>query len=689
MSGTSTLLRDLAIALSAAAVTTVVFRKLRQPLILGYLVAGLLVGPNVPYFFTVDRHSIRALADLGVVVILFAIGLELSLTRLLRLGSTVLIASVLQIGLMLWVGYALGVAIGWTGVESLFLGSMLCISSTVIVAKSFEERRVAGRATQITFGLLIIEDVVAILLLAVLSAMTAGRGVSTASLAEQALRLGVLLAAFVAVGLLVVPRTLRFVAKFKNGETLLVSAIGLCFGGALLVETAGYSPALGAFLMGALVAEAGFGKRVEALVKPLRDVLAAVFFVSIGMLIAPGDLWSQAGAILGLSALVIVGKLVGASLGTFLGGENVRTSIQVGMSLGQIGEFSFLITEIGTLSGALPERFHTLAVGVCAVTSFLTPIKIGASERFASWIDRRMPHPMQTFFSLYASWVERIRRTEASESAMRRLRRSVLYLILDGIVMVAIIVAGAFLHEEAERTILDAIRIPPALVRSALVVVGVLLLSPFLFGVFRLARAIAAQLAEVALPPSAGGLDLGRAPRSAFIATLQLLIVGIIGIPILAATQPFLPPFRGGFVFAALIGLLAVAFWRSIRDMYGHARAGAEVVVQALASQAAHATDEETLTEIEHALPGVGSLGSCEIAEGADSVGQSLKELNLRGATGATAIAVLRESGDITSPTAGERLRAGDVVVLSGSRDAVREARARLTSEGVPPMQHS
>jgi len=689
MSGDSTILRDLAIALSAAALTTVVFRKLRQPMILGYLVAGMLVGRNFPYFFTVNEKSIHDLAELGVVVILFCIGLELSLTRLLRLGATVLFGSVFQIGLMIWLGYAIGKALGWTGIESFFLGSMLCISSTVIVAKSFEELKITGRIPQIAFGMLIVEDVVGIFLLAVLSTLTSGNEISAGDVAKEAMRLGAILAAFVAGGLFVVPRMLRFVAKFQSAETLLVSSVGLCFGGALLIASLGYSPALGAFLMGALIAEAGFSKRVESLVNPIRDVLAAVFFVSIGMLLSPTELIDQALIILLLSAVVVAGKLLGGSMGAFLGGENVRTSIQVGMSLSQIGEFSFLIAEIGTRSGTIPPKFHTIAVGVCAVTSFLTPMNVGAAERLSNWIDRRMPRPLQVFVSLYASWIDKIRRSEAAGSSLQRLRRFGLWLAVDALLMIGIIVAGSFLHESIEEAAMDWLKLPHSIVRGGTVVAGVLLLSPFLFGVFRLARAIAAQLAEVALPPSAGGLDLGRAPRSAFIATLQLLIVGIIGIPILAATQPFLPPFRGGFVFAAVIGLLAVAFWRSIRDMYGHARAGAEVVVQALASQAAHATDEETLTEIEHALPGVGSLGSCEIAEGADSVGQSLKELNLRGATGATAIAVLRESGDITSPTAGERLRAGDVVVLSGSRDAVREARARLTSEGAPPMQHS
>ena len=401
-------LTNLAMVLCVAAVTTVVFQRLRQPVVLGYLLAGLIVGPYLPVPLVADRAMVQAISELGLVLLLFGIGLEFTLAKLLHVGATAGIVAVVQVSILLLLGNAAARAFGWSSREALYTGAIVAISSTTIIAKAFEENRVGGRLRQLVLGVLVVEDLIAVLLLAGFTALSSGN-VSAGVLAGTAGRLALFLLVFLAVGMSTVPRLVRAVVALDRPETTVVACVGLSFGAALIAQRFGYSIALGAFLAGSLAAESGRAERIEHLLQPVRDLFAAVFFVSVGMLIDPALLVRHWAAVLVLTALVIVGKLVGVALPAFLTGAGVRTSIQAGMSLSQIGEFSFVIAGLGLSLGATRDFLYPVAVAVSAVTTLLTPWLIRGSGRFAELVDRKLPAPLQTFVALYATWIEGLR----------------------------------------------------------------------------------------------------------------------------------------------------------------------------------------------------------------------------------------------------------------------------------------
>src|SRR5512145_3153259 len=306
MHGARDLLEALAVVLGAAAVTTVVFQRLRLPVVLGYVLAGVLVGPNLALAFVADPGVVRTLSELGVILLMFALGLDLSLRKLIQIAPTAGLTALVEVNLMLLLGYATGRALGWSVPECLFAGGVVAISSTTIVAKAFDEQRVRGPLRDLVIGILLAEDVAAV------------AGVSAGQVTFTAVKLLAFLLAFVAVGIAAVPRLVRAVVRLDRPETTLVVTIGLCFAAALLARAAGYSTALGAFVAGVLVAESGQAHKVEPLVLPVRDVFAAVFFVSVGMEFDPRAVMGHLPAVAALALVVWTGKIAGVAAGAFV-----------------------------------------------------------------------------------------------------------------------------------------------------------------------------------------------------------------------------------------------------------------------------------------------------------------------------------------------------------------------------------
>ena len=357
-------LRDLTLVLTVAAITTVVFQKLRQPVVLGYLLAGMIISPNTPTPLVADLKTVHTLAELGVILLMFSLGLEFSFRKLIRVGPRAGFIALIQSSFMVWLGFVVGRMFSWTPLESLFAGAAIAISSTTIIVKAFREQDVKGPLASVVFAILIVEDLIAILLLAVLTAVATGAGVSAGSLLTTVLQLVLFLVAMLVLGYLIVPRAIRFVHALESSETILVACIGTCFALAFIAQAAGYSVALGAFMAGSLMAESGQEKKIEHLIEPVRDMFAAIFFVSVGMLIDPHLIAEHWTAVLALTALVIVGKLIGVASGAFVAGYGTRTSIEAGMSLAQIGEFSFIIASLGLSLGVVRPFLYPVAVAV-------------------------------------------------------------------------------------------------------------------------------------------------------------------------------------------------------------------------------------------------------------------------------------------------------------------------------------
>jgi len=675
-------LTSLTVVLAVAAVTTVVFQRLRQPVVLGYIIAGLIVGPHVPIPLVADPNVVQTLSALGVILLMFSLGLEFSLRKLMAVGPTAGLTALLQSSLMVWLGFTIGRLFGWTTLESLFAGAVIAISSTTIIAKAFEEQGIRGKLRELVVGVLIVEDLIAVLLMAVLTAIASGSGLAAGPLAATIGRLAAFLVGLVGIGLLLVPRAIRAISRLHRRETTLVASIGICFTIALLAQAFGYSVALGAFLAGSLVAESGEEKQIERLVEPVRDIFGAVFFVSVGMLIDPALVARHWPAVVVLTAAVVIGKVVGVSLGAFLTGSGMRTSVQAGLSLAQIGEFSFIIAGLGLALHATGEFLYPVAVAVSALTTLLTPWMIRASEPIAAWVDRKLPRPLQTFAALYGSWLEELRSRRPAATAMTGLRRLLRLLVLDAALIAAIIMVTSASMRGVVAFALDRLGLPEPVARALAIAAAIALATPFCVGVVRISRKLGLTLARLALPTEKDRrVDFAAAPRRMLVVTFQLAGVLLVGLPLLALTQPFLPGPSGALVLALVMVMLGVAFWRSATNLQGHVRAGAEVVLEALAAQSrprSTTTTTDTLEQVHQLLPGLGALAAVRLDLGSVVIGRTLAQVNLRGRTGATVLAITRADGGVLVPTAGERLRVGDVLAVAGTHEAIEAAKAAL-----------
>jgi len=681
-------LQDLALVLSVAAVVTILFRLLRQPTVIGYLLAGIILGPHIPIPLFADQDRIRTLAELGVILVMFSIGLEFSIRRLITLLPTSGLTGAIQLGGMFWLGYGVGQIFGWSAEESLFGGAMIAISSTMIVARTFAEEKVDAKLSEIVFGVLVVQDLAAVVLMAVLTAMAAGSGGASDAVVKTTGELAVFLVAAVVIGFLIVPRAVRALFRLGSRETVLVAGVGFCFALALLAHELGYSVALGAFLAGSLIAESGHGKEVERMIVPLRELFGAVFFVAVGMMVDPIVVFDSWAVVLSLTAVVLVGQSFLVALGTLLAGNDVRTSVRAGMSMAQIGEFSFIIAGIGVGTGVIRDFMYPVAVAVCLLTSFATPWMVRLSGRAARAIERRLPSAIQTFASLYGAWREQLRSRPRTGTAVgRRIRRLVGLLVLDGALLATVLIAAVIAHERYVPDLAVRLSLSPTLALILLLAVAALLALPFAIGMLRVARGLGITLARVVLPSVAGGaLDLAAAPRRTFVVTLQLAMTLLVGLPFLALTRPFLP-FWVGFVLLVLaMFALGLSFWRSARNLEEHVRAGAHLVLETLVRQAGEPKppQREPLDKVASTLPGLGQLTAVRLELDSPAIGRTLIDLDLRGLTGASVIAIGRAEGAVAAPTGRELLAPGDVLTLTGTTDAVAAA-ASLLLDPAPP----
>jgi CPA2 family monovalent cation:H+ antiporter-2 len=473
--------------------------------------------------------------------------------------------------------------------------------------------------------------------------------------------------------------------------------VGICFGVAWLAQWFGYSVALGAFIAGSLVAESGHAEEVEHLVGPVKDVFAAVFFVSVGMLIDPAVVVRYAGPIAALTLAVILGKIASVAVGAFLTGSPPRVAIQAGMSLAQIGEFSFIIAGLGVSLGATRDFEYPVAVSVSALTTLTTPWLIRASGPFASWVDRKLPHRLQTFVSLYGGWIARIRRSTPREGLAPLVRRRVALLLLDMAIVAAIVIGASLTRARLGGLLSAAFGISTERASDLVAAAAALATLPFLLGMFGLARSIGQLLAQRAFPPRpSAGVDTAAAPRNSLFVGLELGIMLIAALPLLAVTQPFVGALPTGLI--VLVGLVAllVSLWRQTTSLEGHVRAAAQAVVEVLAAQArpSQGRPGPSLAQVEELLPGLGQLASICVEPHSPVVGRSLAEIDLRGLTGATVLAIHRGDERLGVPSARDVLRAGDVLALAGTDDALafaaivlREGPASAERGGGPGLE--
>lgn len=466
------IMSDLALILMLASLTTVLFKWLKQPVILGYIVAGLLVGKQFQLVPTVsDFSGVRAWADIGVVFLLFALGLEFSFKKMLSVGKNALVASFVIIVGMILLGFAVGMSLGWGSTNSIMLGSMICMSSTTIIIKAFDDLDFRGRKfTRLVFGILIFEDLLAILLMVIISTTSVSKTFEGVGLVIAIIKLVFFLVIWLVLGIFFLPTFLNSAKKVLNNETLLIVALGLCFGMVLFATHVGFSSALGAFVMGSIFAETMEAERVDFIVKPVKDLFGAIFFVSVGMLIDFNVLVEYIVPILIISAAVVIGQIFFATCGVLLSGQSLKTAIQSGFSLTQIGEFAFIVASLGTSLGLIAEFLYPVIVAVSVITIFITPFMMRMADPVYDFMLNKIP----------SNWLEMIERQRSStvkeESVWKSLLTQISRIVcIYSIVIIAIIVISVIYINPFIISLVDGVA-----GQIFAVTVSVLLMSPFI-----------------------------------------------------------------------------------------------------------------------------------------------------------------------------------------------------------------
>ena len=393
MAGLPTMIQDLALMLIVAGVVTLIFKKLKQPLVLGYIVAGFLVSPHMPYTASVaDMENIHLWADIGVMFLLFSLGLDFSFKKILKMGASPFISTMTIIFSMSILGVCVGHAFGWSKMDCVFLGGMLAMSSTTIIYKAFDDlglrqQQFAG----LVMSVLILEDILAIVMMVMLSAIASGNNPDGGQMLGSIVKIGFFLVLWLVVGIFAIPILLRSVRRLINSEVLLIVSLGLCCAMAVFSTKVGFSSAFGAFIMGSILAETIEAEKIEQLVEPVKNLFGAIFFVSVGMLVDPQILVSYAWPILALVVTILIGQALFGSFSFMLGGESLKSAMRCGFSMAQIGEFSFIIASLGLSLGVISDFLYPVVVAVSVVTTFLTPYMIRLATPAYAALEHRLP----------------------------------------------------------------------------------------------------------------------------------------------------------------------------------------------------------------------------------------------------------------------------------------------------------
>lgn len=555
-------IQDLAVIMMVAGVVTIVFHRLKQPVVLGYIVAGFIIGPHTPPFGLIhDEDTIKILAELGVIFLMFCLGLEFSLRKLFKVGATAFIAAFLEIVLMIWIGFEIGRWFGWSTMDSLFLGAILAISSTTIIVKALNDLKMKNeRFAQLIFGVLIVEDILGIGIIALLSGIAVSGSVSSGEVFSTVGKLSLFMIVALVIGILLVPRLLAYVAKFESNEMLLITVLGLCFGFCLLVVKLEYSMVLGAFLIGAIMAESRQLLKIERLIEPVRDLFSAIFFVAIGLMIDPQVLVDYAWPIVVITLAVVLGKMLSCGMGAFIAGNDGRTSLRVGMGLSQIGEFSFIIAALGMTLQVTSDFLYPVAVAVSAITTLLTPYLIRAADPLSQKLGNVVPSRLARVLSLYGEWLRNIQPQGESAMLAAMIRRILLQVGVNLALVIAIFFSGGYFAERIGNWLSEWVS--DVSQQKAMIWGAALLLSlPFLIAAYRKLKALSMLLAEMGVKPEMAGRHTQRVRRviAEVIPLLSLLVIFLL---LSALSASILPTSELLLVIAVVAAVVVALLWR-------------------------------------------------------------------------------------------------------------------------------
>ena len=644
------LISDLGLILMTAAVAVLLFKKIKQPLVLGYLIAGFLAGPHFVFFPTVKEvNSVEVWAEIGVIFLLFSLGLEFSFKKLMKVGGSASITAVTQIISMVVIGYVVGQWIGWDRMDSVFLGVILSISSTTIILKTFDELGVkTQKFAGIVIGSLIVQDIVAILMMVLLSTIAVSQQFSGTELLFSVLKLIFFLTIWFVGGIFFIPTLLKKAKNILTDEMLLIISLALCLMMVILAANVGFSPALGAFIMGSIIAETTQAEHIEHLVKPVKDLFGAVFFVSVGMLINPQTLYEYALPVAILTLVVIICQSISSTIGALLSGLPLKQSVQTGMSLSQIGEFSFIIATLGMSLKVTSDFLYPIVVAVSAVTTFTTPFMIKFANPFSEYLENKLPR----------RWIKRIERYSANAQSIKLVtnwqivvRAFLTQVIIHSVIIVAIILLSS-------KYILPLVQdLNFGKLFGALITL--VIISPFLWALSL--RRVAVK--EVAILREERKY---RGPILMMVLLRMVLTLFYIGFLL----NIFFSPIIG---FIALIAAVIVYFvfpkklnaqYHKIEDHFLKNLNAREI--------------KKNVRSRSHLTPWDGHMSTFEIAPTSNVAGKTLEELRIREQLGINIAFIKRGEFTINIPNKNERLFPGDEICIIGTDNQVNEFKAYL-----------
>ncbi len=639
------LITDLALILAIAGITTLLFKRINQPVVLGYIIAGFLVGPHVSLTPTVvDSEGIKIWSEIGVIFLLFSLGLEFSFKKLLKVGGAAFVTALIGITLMNGLGFLIAYQLGWTLMDCLFLGAILSISSTTIIMRAFDELGVRTKKfASLVFGILIVQDLVAILLLVMLSTFAVSRQFAGYELAAQILKLLFFLILWFLAGIFFIPTFFKRVNRLLNDETMLIVSIALCLVMVLLAVEVGFSAALGAFIMGSILSETTQAERIENLVKSVRNLFASIFFVSVGMMIDPGILADYSIPILIITAAVIVGMTLTITLGALLSGQSLKHAIQAGMSLSQIGEFSFIIASLGVSLRVTNAFLYPIAVAVSAITTFTTPFLIKRSTAVYDFLERRLPQ----------RWIKSLNRYSTSSqqlSAYSDWKELLHGYVINSIVHTILISGLIFISQQFIQPSVSALFANQLTGTIMSIILTLILMVPFIWAlaIRRIKKECYANLWL--------NRKLNRGPLIAIEITRIAIAVILVGILINIYFS-----LSVAFIIAVLAMAVATVLFNQKLQMF----------YERLETRFLSNLNEREMSKVvkNEITPWDAHLATFEVHPEFKSSGKQLQELRLREKYGVNIALIERGKISIVTPDRYERVYPGDKLSIIGTDD--------------------
>lgn len=652
------LVADLALILISAGIITVIFRWLKQPLILGYLVAGFLVGPHFGLFPDVTSvHTVDQWAEIGIIFLLFSLGLEFSFKKLLKVGSSALITAMTIFIGMLVVGMTVGKAMGWTTMESIFLGGMISMSSTTIIIKSFEDLGLKKRPfANIVFGTLIIEDLLAILLMVLLSTLAVSKHFSGEEMVGSILKLIFFMVLWFTVGIFLIPIAMRKAKSFLNDETLLVLAIGLCFGMVIFANAVGFSSALGAFVMGSILAETLQGEKIEKMIENIKNLFGAIFFVSVGMMVDPQIIVQYWKPVLLLTLIVTFGQPFLATLGVLISGRPLKTSIRAGMSLSQIGEFAFILASLGASLGVMREFIYPVMVAVSVITTFITPYFMKLSAPFSEWLEDHIPPKVMTFLNQYSASSQRV----SNKSEWNKLLQVVIVRIVMYTILAIAINIGVY--KLVYPLLLDNVtHLSELTVKWISTILTILCMFPFLYG-------LAINRGKVSATFEKLWYDK-RSNRGILVAIILFRVFLSIALCVSVFFNYF--PFSYWVLFAGVIAfVLFILISRS--DIVRFEKMENLFLSNLNEKDNLERKKRPITTSLKDKMPGYNiNIDKIVVSPNAPFIGQSLMEIPFHQEFGVNIVKIIRGNQIITLPSSQERIYPTDILYAIGTEEQI------------------